>query len=153
MTSKTLQQWTSLSRLPLGGRVFSWLIGRVVPYAGTVHPEVEALDEGYARVAMGDRRGVRNHLSSIHAVATVNLGEMAANMALMSRQPDDGRWIVTGLDAKYLKKARGRITAECHVPDVNWQASADLDGVATLKDSNGDIVTEVHVHWRVGPRK
>ena len=149
-----LRQWRSMTRLPMGSAVFSRAVGLRVPYAGTVRPKVLDLQPGHARILMADRRGVRNHLQSIHAVALVNLGEMAANMALMTLQPKNARWIVTGIEAEYLKKARGPIVALCHLdPELDWTRDASLSGEATLTDDSGDPVARLRQHWKIGPRR
>ncbi len=132
--------------------LFSTAIGLRVPYAATIRPRVRALEYGKTRVELPDRRGVRNHLHSIHAVALAGLGELAANMALMSTQPEAGRWIVREMRVEYLKKARGTITAVCEVEDVCWHRDGQLGGVATLRDGAGDAVARVHMEWKVGPK-
>lgn len=150
-TPKVLKQWRALRRWPAGGRLFGWLIGRVVPYAGTVHPRVRHLEPGVAEVTMSDRRGVRNHLRSVHAVATANLGEIAGNLALMSLQPPKTRWIVTGITARYGKKARGVLVARCEVPPLDWSVEGEHDGRVEVRDQSGDVVTTLDVSWRLGP--
>ena len=88
-----LKQWSSFSRLPFGRRLFNVLIGITVPYARSIAPEVVELSPGQTRARMADRRRVRNHLRSLHAVALTNLAELTGNLALMSRQPPKGaRW-------------------------------------------------------------
>lgn len=147
-----LKQWSSFCRLPLGRRLFNLLIGVTVPYAGSIAPEVVELSPGHARARMADRRRVRNHLRSLHAVALTNLAELTGNLALMSRQPPKGaRWIITGFDSEFLKKARGTITADCSLPALDWSTAQTLDGRVELRDAAGDLVMIARPHWRIGP--
>lgn len=147
-----LKQWGSFRRLPFGRRLFNLLIGITVPYAGSIGPEVVDLVPGHARVRMADRRRVRNHLRSLHAVALTNLAELTGNLALMSRQPPQGaRWIVTKFESEFLKKARGTITADCSLPAPDWSAAQDLAGRVELRDADGDLVMIARPHWRIGP--
>ncbi len=149
-----LKQWRGFSRLPLGRRLFNLLIGITVPYAGSIAPQVLELAPGQARAQMADRRRVRNHLRSLHAVALTNLAELTGNLALMSRQPATGaRWIVTGFRTEFLKKARGTITAECSLPELDWSATQDLDARVELRDTAGDLVMIAHPQWRIGPEQ
>lgn len=147
-----LKQWSSFSRLPFGRRLFNVLIGITVPYARSIAPEVVELSPGQTRARMADRRRVRNHLRSLHAVALTNLAELTGNLALMSRQPPKGaRWIVTGFDSEFIKKARGTITAECSLPALDWSTTQDLHGRVELRDAKGDVVMIARPHWRIGP--
>jgi acyl-coenzyme A thioesterase PaaI-like protein len=128
------------------------LVGRMAPYTGSIHATVTVLRPGYAEVQMHDRRGVRNHLDCVHAIALANLGELAGNVALAYSLPDDGRFIVSGLEIEYLKKARGTITAvgECPVPRT--AARAHYDVPVTLRDASGDEVARMILHSLVGPK-
>ena len=99
--------WSRANSLPLGNRVFSRFVGRMAPYTGTIGATVLELDDGHARVELRDRPAVRNHLQCIHAIALMNLGEVATGLAVMHAIDGRGRGIVTGLRIEYVKKARG----------------------------------------------
>ena len=144
--------WDVMSGVPGGKRVFSRLIGRMAPYTGTVRAMVTVLRPGYAEVEMHDRRGVRNHLSSVHAIALANLGELAGNVALAYSLPDDARFIVSGLEIEYTKKARGTITAVGEPPIPHSAARAQYDVPVTLRDASGDEVARLILHSLVGPK-
>lgn len=147
-----LQQWDRLSRLPFGKRLFSWAVGRTAPYTGSVGGQFLEVRAGYARVELKDRRAVRNHLASIHAVALVNLAEMTSGVALMTALPAGVRGIVTGLSIEYLKKARGTLvaTTTAHAPSTVTR-TVTHHVTATIVDAAGDVVATCMVHWRLSP--
>jgi uncharacterized protein (TIGR00369 family) len=144
--------WDLLSGLPGGRVLFSRLAGRFAPYTGSIGATIVELRPGFAQVVMPDRRAVRNHLQSIHAAALANLAECAGNMALAYSLPDDARFIVTGLEIEYTKKARGAITAlaECQVPGSAARAEYPIS--ISLRDGSGEEVGRVLLHSLVGPK-
>lgn len=143
--------WRWACSLPGGKWLFSRLLGRVVPYTGTIGGTVEVLAPGQCVVILRDHRRVRNHLRSIHAIALCNLGEMATGLALMNSLPDQTRGILTNLSIAYRKKARGLLTASCHcdVPADNRESEHLLSG--EIRDATGELVAEINACWRVGP--
>ena len=149
--NKLLEQWTRLSRLPLGRRVFSWTVGRMARYTGSISPEVMELSPGQCRVQMRDRARVRNHLRSIHAIALTNLGEVTTGLAMLAGLPDDTRGIVMSLETEFVKKARGTITAVCDCEPPTTNETRELDLEATLRDESEEVVARVRAHWKVGP--
>lgn len=144
--------WNLLAGMPGGKVVFSRLIGRMAPYTGSIHATVTVLRAGYAEVQMPDRRAVRNHLDCIHAVALANLAELAGNVALMYGLPDDARFIVSGMDIEYAKKARGTITAVGESPIPRAATRAQIDVPVVLRDASGEEVARAVLHSLVGPK-
>lgn len=145
--------WRRLSHLPGGKWLFSLLLGFMVPYTGTIGARVESLEPGHVRVRLRERRRVRNHLRSVHAIAIANLGEVATGLALIGALGPEARGILTGLDVRYEKKARGVLEAEarCEVPTVT--RSMDRTVQAEIRDAAGDTVATVTAHWRLGPAR
>ena len=144
--------WVRLSGLPGGKLLFSKMVGRMAPYTGTIDARVQEVSPGYARVAMRDRKAVRNHLKCVHAIALANLGEVTTGLATLMGLPDDARGIPKGLSIEYLKKARGNLTAECRVEvPADITDGLTLDAVADIRNPEGELVTRVTAHWVVGP--
>jgi len=145
--------WDRLSVVPGGKAVFSTIVGMAAPYTGTIGAQVVELRRGYAEVVLRDRRWVRNHLRSVHAVALVNLAELTGNVALAYSLPDDGRFIVAGLSIEYIKKARGTITAtsECPVPETSDRTEFEVH--VEMSDESGDVVARCTLRSLVGPKK
>jgi acyl-coenzyme A thioesterase PaaI-like protein len=108
------------------------------------------LAPGHAKLVLRDRRAVRNHLGSIHAVALTNLGEMASGLAMTVGLPAGVRGIVLRIETVYLKKARGTLVCDCRVsvPEVTGDVNHEVH--AEIRDAGGDMVASVRVVWRLG---
>ena len=114
---------------------------------------MQTLEPGHCIVTLTDRRRVRNHLRSVHAIALCNLGEMATGLALMNSLPDNTRGILAGLSIEYLKKARGKLVAECRcqIPADNTEQEYEL--VGEIRDAEHDMVAVVNARWLIGPEQ
>ncbi len=148
--------WDSLSKKPFGKYAFSKMIGAMVPYSGSIGAHVEELRGGYAKITLTDRRAVRNHLRSVHAIALANLAELTGNLAVMYSLPDDGRFIVAGMSLDYLKKARGTLVCESRPPFPIFSGvpeKKELDVLVEIRDQAGDVCTRVILKTLVGPKK
>jgi acyl-coenzyme A thioesterase PaaI-like protein len=150
--SRVRALWDRVAPLPGGTWIFSRLLSFMVPYTGTVGAHVRELRPGYARITLRDRRRVRNHLDSIHAVALANLGEVTSGLAMVTGLPPGVRGIVTGLSIEYFKKARGTLTAES-TPTIPPALSESTEATVTadIRDHTGDVVARTAVRWRLSP--
>jgi acyl-coenzyme A thioesterase PaaI-like protein len=143
--------WLRLSPLPGGRWLFSRILGRMVPYSGSIGAYVEAFEPGHVRISVADRRRVRNHLRSFHAIALANLGELATGLALLGAMGADVRGILTGLDVTYTKKARGRLEVDVAVEIPVVSGSVEHTVGAQIRDHEGDVVATVQARWRLSP--
>lgn len=141
--------WNVLRGVPGGGVLMGRIIGRLAPYTGTIRPEILALEPGFARVRMADARRVRNHLNSVHAIALMNLGEVATGTAMLVSVPEGARAIIVHLGMDYLKKARGPITAECSCAVATTLERREYEVQADLKNQDGVVVARAHARWLV----
>lgn len=145
--------WDRLSNKPFGKATFSKIVAKMVPYTGSISADVLEVGHTRALIAMKDRRRLRNHLRSVHAIALANLAEYAGNLALVYTMPDDARFIVSKIEVEYLKKSRGTITAEGVCPDIRSSERCEYDVNVTLRDSSGDEVCRAIMKSLVGPKK
>ncbi len=144
--------WDKLSPLPGGKEFFSRLVGEMAPYTGTLGAVVQALEPGHCRTVLHDRRRVRNHLESIHAIALANLGEVTTGLAMMYDFPPDARGIVTKFNVEYLKKARGTLTCDCRTEPVETSAEQEKVLVGEIRDESGDLVARATATWLIRPK-
>lgn len=144
--------WDRLSPMPGGKWIFSRVLGRIIPYTGSIRPRVEKLEPGFARIALKDTRRVRNHLNSIHAIALANLAEVTSGLAMHYDLPAELRAILTGLDIEYVKKARGLLHSEARVDLPPISENTELTVKSVIRDADGDEVATATARWLVGPR-
>ena len=143
--------WHRLSPLPGGKTLFSLLVGRMTPYSGSIGARVEDLSPGWCRVSLRDRRRVRNHLGSIHAIALANLAELASGLAVLAGLPPTVQGIVTGFSISYSRKARGRLVAECRAPNLDVTSEQECEASLAITDAGGNVVAQATARWRLRP--
>jgi acyl-coenzyme A thioesterase PaaI-like protein len=151
--ARMMRAWRKLEPLPAGKWLFSRLLGLFAPYSGSIGANIVELIPGHALLALRERRRVRNHLHSVHAIALANLGELTSGLAVMSALPQGMRGIITGLSMEYFKKARGRLLAEsrCSPPSITDTAEdITFEVITEIRDTEDDMVARATVTWRLG---
>ncbi len=151
--TRLLSLWRRLHRWPAGQWIFARIFSFIVPYSGSVRPRIRVLEPGHAEVEIPDIRANRQHLGSVHAIALMNVAEMASGLAMMAGLPPTVRGIVTTLQMTYHKKARGTIRAVSRVTVPTVSADQDFEVVAECFDPSGTLVATGRVTWRLGPTR
>jgi acyl-coenzyme A thioesterase PaaI-like protein len=146
------EAWDRLAKLPGGKWAFSKAIGRIAPYSGTVGAVVDELRPGFASVVLEDRPAVRNHLNCVHAIALVNLAEIAGNVALSYALSSEARFIVAGLSIDYVKKARGTIRAVGTCPESLPSDRREYLVPVVMTNVEGEVVARAELRTLVGPK-
>lgn len=144
--------WKKLNKIPSGNSIFSKIVGQAIPYTGSISPLVQKIENGFASVTLRDRRSVRNHLDSIHAIALANVGEFTTGLSVISQLNEKAKAILVRIEVEYLKKARGDVTAEAtsHIP-ADLTQDTEFKVVANIKNLHGEIVCVVTATWRIRP--
>ena len=151
--SLLLKTWSRVRGFPGGKRIFSHLIRLAVPYSGTTGVIVESLERGRVKISLPDKRRVRNHLKSIHAMAMANFGELSTGLALNTALPETARAILTSFTIDYVKKGRGTLTAESHVEVMERVTEKRAMEVrATIRNDQNEEIAHIRAEWLVAPR-
>lgn len=143
-----LTWWRRLQSFPGGARIFSIILRYAVPYSGTLGARITKLEAGQAELVLRDRRVLRNHLGSIHAMALANFAELTSGLAFLSAQPANSRAIVVGFSIEYIKKARGTLRGICTCKLSLRNEPAEFEVPVEIRDEAGDVVARAKARWR-----
>jgi len=149
-----LALWRKMQRWPAGAWLFSRAVCFKAPYFGTIHPRFERLEAGRCEATIPDRRGMHNHIGTVHAIALCNLAELCAGVMTDASLPRDMRWIPKGMTVQYLKKAKGRLrgVATPAIPIVSAKEGYELPVNVDVLDAAGERVFNAVIAMWVSPR-
>jgi len=148
-----LAAWKRMESKPLGKALFSRLVCFKAPYFATISPRFEELRPNFARISMRKRRGVTNHIGTVHAIAMCNLAELAAGTMTEVSIPASMRWLPKGMTVEYLKKSKGGVHATATLPEVAEGPGRDVPATVEIKDDTGELVCRATITMWVSPRK
>lgn len=139
--SQVLSLWRTANRVPVvgrrvGARVFSVAFAQKAPYFATIRPRFTHLEPNHVELVIPKRRGVHNHLGTVHAIALCNGLEAAMGALAEATIPGDKRWIPKGMEVAYTAKATSDITCVAETDPEQWTADA-------LPEAGGDVPVRV----------
>jgi len=147
-----LDNYNKLMQLDDGKAKFSKLVCQITPYFASIDPRVEDLRPGYGRWSMIKRKEVENHIGTVHAIAMCNLCEVTAGLTTEVSIPGHLRWIPSGMQVQYLKKAHTDLVAECTLGDVDWDNIDNLDVTVSVCDREGKEVVRAVITMKIGAK-
>jgi acyl-coenzyme A thioesterase PaaI-like protein len=157
--SQVLTLWNRTSPLPAGKRVFSLLFAQKAPYFATIRPRFTEIRPNRAELVIRKRRGVHNHLKTVHAIALCNGLEAAMGALAEATVPGDKRWIPKGMEVSYTAKATSDITCIAETDAGQWTGDAlpEAGGEVPVRvrgvRNDGTVVVEGVIRLWVTPRR
>ena len=150
--SNTLALYQRYTRWPFGKQLISVAVGIRAPYFSTIRPLILELAPGLCRVQIKDCRSVRNHFGTIHAGAMCTLSELTGGLAVDASLPNNLRWIPREMTVRYMKKAKGTLTALCSF-EPGILAPGDVPVSIQIMDSSRENVLEATILFYISERK
>jgi len=148
-----LDLWNKTTALPGGKRLFSIAFAQKAPYFATIRPRFVEIRPNRAELVIPKRRGVHNHLGTVHAIALCNGLEAAMGALAEATIPADKRWIPKGMDVSYTAKATSDITCIAETDPEQWTSdNPDLHVRVRGERADGEVVITGVIKLWVTPR-
>ena len=138
---KIQQLYDKCIKLPFGKWIFGKLVCAYVPYFSNIKPKVEYINNGEVRISLKQRRHVQNHIKTVNIIALCNLCEMTMGMAAETAIPNNLRWIPSGMKTKYIKKAKGKLTAYTKITPEIFKVGRIIIPVKVHNEKNELVMT------------
>ncbi|WP_232677435.1 hotdog fold domain-containing protein [Nocardioides sp. R-C-SC26] len=160
--SQVQKLWDTATAVPVvgssvGKRVFSFAFSQKAPYFWTIRARFVDVRANRAELVIPKRRGVQNHIGTVHAIALCNGLEAAMGALAEVTIPGDRRWIPKGMDIAYTAKATSDITCVAETDPEQWTADLASGGydlpvrVKGVRD-DGTVVIEGHIKLWISPK-
>ena len=151
--ANVMDLYTQVTRLPAGKKLFSVLFSQKAPFFATVRPRFVEIRPNRAELVIPKRRGVHNHLGTVHAIALCNGLEAAMGALAEASIPSDKRWIPKGMDVSYTAKATTDITCIAETDPEQWESGdPDLHVRVRGQRTDGEVVITGVIKLWVTPK-
>lgn len=141
-----LKLYRKATRMPGGKRLFSLLFARKAPYFATISPVVNQLRPDFCEVTFSKRRGVENHIHTVHVIAICNALEAAMGAMAEASIPGHLRWIPKGMEVNYTAKATSDIRATAEVAPGAWENGPEVPVTVKAMRDDDTVVVEGIIH-------
>ncbi|MBS2936535.1 DUF4442 domain-containing protein [Nocardioides sp. J2M5] len=152
-----LDLWKKTTALPMGARLFSLAFSQKAPYFASIRPRFTVVEPNRAELVIRDRRGVHNHIGTVHAIALCNGLEAAMGALAEATIPADRRWIPKGMEVAYTAKAGSDITCVAETDPEQWTAEIgegyDLPVRVRGTRTDGTVVVEGEIRLWVSAKR
>lgn len=148
--ASTFQMYRQFESKPLGKSAFSLAFMLKAPYFATVRPKVEVMEPHHGVVTIRKRRGVQNHIGTVHAIAVANGLEAAMGLLCEATTPKGMRWIPRGIQLDYIAKVPTDVRCEARTDIADWdkQPPFQVDVRCTAYvDDGSEVVSGVIPVW------
>lgn len=142
--SKLVNAYSVATKVPVvGDRLFSFAFSQAAPYFWTIRPRFTAIEPNRAELVIRKRRGVQNHIGTVHAIALCNGLEAAMGALAEATIPPNKRWIPKGMEISYTAKATSDITCIAETDPDQWTSdNPDLHVRVRGEREDGVVVIE-----------
>ncbi|WP_020409076.1 hotdog fold domain-containing protein [Hahella ganghwensis] len=144
--------YNRMNRWPMGQYLFAKALCFKAPYFSSIKPAIETLKPGKVVWKIRNRRGVHNHLGTVHALAMGNLAELCAGTAMEVSLPTHLRWIPKGMNIEYLKKATTDLTGICDLRQTDFQPG-DCHVIVDIKNTDGESVVRANINMWLSEKR
>lgn len=145
----------------LGQFLAMQFLGWISPFNRHLHAKLISWSNEICVIAVKRRRGVRNHVGSIHAGALFTLGETCAGLVIIRNFPfKNFRPLMSDVRVTYTKQARGDVTGSCTIAPAKiaeMHETLRKDEIPTLEattlilNAAQELIATVVTTWQVKP--
>jgi len=137
------------------------ILGLVSPFNSHLKAKLAVWEKTKVKINLKCHRGVRNHVGSIHAGALFTLGETCAGLLIIKNfNFKNHRPLMSEVEVKYDKQARGPIYGICEIPKKNIDEAKEtlkknevpfIPMKTLIYNDKDELIATVKTKWQVKP--